>query len=278
MLEIFCWIGLTLFLNAPEVSSTATGGEWKLVWSDEFDGTGAPDAAKWGYDVGDACDLPMGCGWGNNELQYYTRDRRENARVENGVLTIEAHRETYETREYTSARLVSKAHWKYGRFECRARLPEGRGTWAAFWMLPSGGEYGHGHYGPWPHSGEIDILEYVGYQKDTIYSNTHTLKYNGLDVTDQPGSVYIAGVENSFKTYALEWSEDRMDFFVDDRLFHTYHGHDEYEVWPFDRPFYLILNLAVGGNWGGRKGVDETIWPQQYEIDYVRVYQKETNQ
>ncbi len=173
---------------------------WQLVWSDEFNYSGLPDAAKWGYDVG-------GSGWGNKELQYYTDRRKENARVENGHLIIEVRRDGFGNNEYTSARLTSKGKgdWTYGRFEVRAKLPSGRGTWPAIWMLPSGKSYGNAG---WPDNGEIDIMEHVGFDPE----------------------------------------------------------------WPFDKPFHLILNLAVGGTWGGGKGVDQSIWPQRMEIDYVRVY------
>lgn len=265
----FIWITFTADGYAQAVKS------WNLVWADEFNNEGLPDASKWSYDVGDACDRPMGCGWGNNELQYYTLSRSQNARVENGVLIIEAHNEKYASRDYSSARLVTKGKgdWINGRFEIRARLPHGKGTWAAVWMLPSDGEYASGAYGPWPHSGEIDILEYVGYKKDTIFGNTHTLAYNGLHVTDMPGRRYHPGVEDKFHTYVLEWQKDRLDFFIDGIKYHSYDKQNGYEEWPFDKNFYLVLNLAVGGNWGGREGVDESIWPQRMEIDFVRVYQ-----
>ena len=150
------------------------------VWSDEFDYTGLPDSARWDYDLGDGC--PKLCGWGNNELQYYTARRLGNARVENGRLIIEAHREDFEGRQYTSARLVSrhKGDWKYGRIAVRARLPRGRGVWPAIWMLPT-----HWKYGGWPESGEIDIMEHVGYEPDSVYSALHTKAYNGMAGTQK---------------------------------------------------------------------------------------------
>lgn len=250
----------------------------ELVWSDEFDYEGLPDSSRWSYNVGDACDLPIGCGWGNNELQYYTERRLENARVENGHLIIEAHREDYQGRDYTSARLLTlgKGDWRYGRMEARARLPQGKGVWAAIWMLPSAGEYGHGEYGHWPHSGEIDIMEHVGFLPDSVFGNTHTLAYNGMHNTDEPGSRFLPDAEDVFHTYAIDWQPDRIDFLVDGEKFHEYLRQDNYEVWPFDKPFYLVLNIAVGGNWGGRYGVDESVWPQRMVIDYVRVYQNKS--
>lgn len=249
--------------------------DMELVWSDEFDYEGLPDSTKWGYHLGDACDLPMGCGWGNNELQYYT-DRPGNARVAGGTLIIEAHRQNVNGRKYTSSRLVTqgKGDWLYGRFEIRAQVPQGRGVWAAIWMLPSDGDYGIGKYGPWPHSGEIDIMEHVGFDKDTIVSNTHTLSANGMHGTDDPGRVFVPTAEEAFHTYAIEWTPEKIDFYVDDQNYHTYHRESSYEVWPFNQPFYLIMNIAVGGNWGGRHGIDDESLPWRMKVDYVRVFQK----
>ena len=188
---------------------------WRPVWSDEFDTPGLPDPAKWSYDVG-------GHGWGNRELQFYTEGRRENARVEDGRLIIEARREDWEGRPYTSARLNSKASWTYGRIDVRAKLPRGRGTWPAIWMLPVRGEYGKGG---WPDNGEVDIMEHVGFDPGVVHGTIHSRAYNHVDRTQRGKS------------------------------------------------FRNLLNVAVGGNWGGQKGVDDSIWPQRFEIDYVRVSQ-----
>lgn len=250
--------------------------ERALVWSDEFDYEGLPDSNRWSYNVGDACDLPMGCGWGNNELQYYTFQRPENARVQDGRLIIEARREDFGNRKFTSARLLTKdkGDWLYGRIEVRAKVPSGLGTWAAIWMLPSAGDYAKGVYGGWPHSGEIDIMEHVGFLPDSIFGTVHTLDHNGMHGTEKPGHFYLPSAKDNFHVYAIEWSAEKMDFFVDDEKFHTFVNKGKgYESWPFDQPFHLLLNIAVGGNWGGKRGVDESIWPQQMEIDYVRVYQ-----
>jgi beta-glucanase (GH16 family) len=152
--------------NVKALSAADGGDPWQLVWSDEFNYSGLPDRSKWGYDVG-------GHGWGNKELQYYTERRKENARVENGHLIIEARRDGSESNEYTSARLVSKGKgdWTYGRFEVRAKLPSGRGTWPAIWMLPSVKSYGGGG---WPDNGEIDIMEHVGFDPNVIHGSAHT--------------------------------------------------------------------------------------------------------
>ncbi|MFO0414867.1 MAG: family 16 glycosylhydrolase [Bacteroidota bacterium] len=241
----------------------------KLVWSDEFNQSGLPDSAKWGYDAGRGC--PQNCGWGNNELQYYTVSRKENARVENGHLIIEAHRENFQSSNYTSARLVTKekGHWKYGRIEVRAKLPSGNGMWPAIWMLPA-----HSKYGNWPHSGEIDIVEYVGYIPDSLYATVHTGAYNGMINTQKGGRTYRNDLHSEFHVYSSIWTEDSISFFIDGEKYFSFRNDQKGSaVWPFDQAFYLILNIAVGGNWGGKKGVDNLIFPQRMEVDYVRVYQ-----
>ncbi len=271
-----CWVLILVFQNLLLFSQRIDPpAGMRLVWSDEFDRDGLPDSTRWGYHSGDACDLPMGCGWGNHELQYYTSGRLENARVEGGILIIEARREPWETRQYTSARLVSKGRgeWRYGRVEVRAKVASVRGSWPAIWMLPAAGDYGQGVYGGWPHSGEIDIMEHVGYLPDSIFANTHTLAFNGMHANDQPGRIWVPNAKDDFHIFALEWHPDRLDFFVDGQKFHTYSKGPTYEIWPFDQPFFLVLNLAVGGGWGGKYGVEETAWPQRFEIDYVRVFQ-----
>lgn len=244
--------------------------EYILVWSDEFETAGLPDSTRWSYDAGDGC--PGLCGWGNNELQYYTVQRMENARVEDGRLIIEARREPFRGRNYTSARLVTKGKgdWRYGRMEVRAKLPSGRGTWPAIWMLPTAGAYGG-----WPASGEIDIMEHVGFVPDSIYGTVHTEAYNHVRGTHRSGAIAVADCESEFHLYAIEWSEEKIDFLIDDWRYFTFRREgSSFEAWPFDRRFHLLLNIAVGGNWGGQEGVDETIWPQRMEIDYVRVYQE----
>jgi beta-glucanase (GH16 family) len=241
--------------------------EWELVWSDEFDYEGKPDPQKWGYDIG-------GSGWGNNELQYYTEG--ENAYVSDGVLRIEARKENYKGKEYTSTRLISKnkGDWLYGRFEVSVKLPAGRGTWPAVWMLPTDWVYGN-----WPRSGEIDIMEHVGYEPNVIHGTVHTDRYNHKKGTHIGESKYIEGVLDSFHTYAVEWYEDKILFFIDDTLYHrfspfVYTPDPGFQEWPFDKRFHLLINIAVGGDWGGAQGVADDIWPAVMEVDYVRVYQQ----
>lgn len=269
---MFCYISsmktITIAFALSVVFSCEQGPSRKLIWSDEFEKTGSPDSSKWTYDVGDGC--PDNCGWGNNELQYYTSDAR-NVRIEEGNLIIEAHMDSLGGKAFTSAKVVSrsKGDWTYGRFEVRAKLPKGRGTWPAIWMLPTDWKYGG-----WPASGEIDIMEHVGYDPGIIHGTIHTEAYNHMKGTQKEGKINTADAERAFHVYAVDWRENRMDFYVDDQLYHSVEREagDDYKGWPFDQRFYLIMNVAVGGNWGGAEGIDESIWPQRMEIDYVRVY------
>lgn len=241
---------------------------YKLVWNDEFEYEGAPDTDKWSYDVG-------GSGWGNNELQYYTPG--DNAWVEDGKLILEARKAEKEEKEYTSARLITKGKgdWLYGRIDVRAKLPKGLGTWPAIWLLSSGQEYGN-----WPASGEIDIMEHVGYNQDTIHASIHTQAYYHSINTQKTATKYVKGVSEDFHLYSLIWLPDIIKILIDGEVYFTfkptdYEENPSYREWPFNKKMYLILNLAVGGNWGGAKGIDSSVYPQRMEIDYVRVYQSE---
>jgi beta-glucanase (GH16 family) len=259
-LLIFCSLGCFIFL-----SSKSTGP--RLVWSDDFNVNGTPDSSKWSYDLG----VGNPEGWGNNELQFYTRDPR-NARVENGFLIIEARKDSMGHKAFTSARMVSrkKGDWRYGRIEVKAKLPKGKGTWPAIWMLSTDWKYGG-----WPASGEIDIMEHVGFDQGVVHGTIHTELYNHSKGTQKEGKITIADASEAFHIYGLEWTDAKMDFMVDRKIYHTVvrDPNDDFKGWPFDQPFHLILNIAVGGNWGGREGVDENIWPQRMEVDFVKVYQ-----
>ena len=238
---------------------------WELVWGDEFDYTGLPDAKLWSYDVG-------GNGWGNAEKQFYTENREENARVDGNHLVIEARKESWNGRDYTSARLVSKTKgdWTYGRIEVRAQLPAGRGTWPAIWMLPTNSFYGNGG---WPDTGEIDIMEHVGYNPGHIHATIHTDIYNHMIGSQRGGQTRIPDASDVPHVYALEWSPTKMVFSVDGNQFWTYSkSTNNWQGWPFDRDFHLIMNIAIGGTWGGAQGIDDSIFPQKMLIDYVRVY------
>ncbi len=256
-------------MDSLKSESDSLSDGYELVWCDEFDTNGIPDTNSWSYDVG-------GHGWGNNELQFYTKARTENARVENGKLVIEARKEKMEGKKYTSARLVSKgkADWKYGKFVIRAKVPQGKGVWPAIWMLPTKWDLGSGS---WPDNGEIDIMEYVGYAKDTIYGTIHCKAYNHVQGTQKGKNIHIQGVENDFHDYILVWTENKIEVFVDDQKYFEFSKEEGWEKWPFDKEFHLILNIAVGGNWGGKMGVDDKIFPQKMEIEYVKVYQKQND-
>ncbi len=258
-LTLIIWMSSN-FLSNAQVPSTM----WKMVWNDEFDGSGLPDPNKWNYDIG-------GHGWGNNELEYYTAGRTKNARVENGRLIIEAVRESIEGKEYSSARMVTRdrASWNQGKIEVRAKLPKGIGTWPAIWMLADTRPL------KWPDDGEIDIMEHVGFDQGTVHGTIHTLKYNHIIGTQKANQIKVNDCSENFHTYQMEWDKDSLKIGMDGNYYFTYKNEGSgYEAWPFENKFYLILNVAVGGNWGGSKGVDAAIWPQRMEVDYVRVYQK----
>ncbi len=238
---------------------------WKLSWSEEFNYNGLPDSTKWDYEVG-------GHGWGNNELQYYTHANINNVEVNNGSLKIKALHEKMADREYTSARLVTKGkeQFTYGKIEIRAKLPEGRGLWPALWML--GTNIGKVD---WPDCGEIDIMEHVGFDKDSVFGTVHTKAYNHIKGTQKVKKTFIANPYNEYHLYSIEWTPEHMDFFLDNKLYnHVENEHKTSAEWPFDSPFYLILNIAVGGNLGGKKGIDENVFPAVMEIDYIRAYQQ----
>ncbi len=240
---------------------------YELVWHDEFEKDGLPDSTKWDYDVSG-----NEWGWGNNELQYYTKENLKNAEVKNGQLHIHAIKEQVGNKEYTSARLISKnkGDWKYGIIEVKAIIPDGRGLWSAIWMMPT-----KSSYGIWPESGEIDIMENVGFNPDTIVAAVHTKAYNHNLNTHKYGTILIPDCHSKFHIYKLKWNSDKIEIFVDDQKFFEFENENAgYKEWPFDEAFYLVLNVAVGGNWGGMHGIDNSIFPRTMVLDYVRVYQK----
>jgi beta-glucanase (GH16 family) len=255
--------------HTPASSGPGTGSPgrppYRLVWSDEFDRDGAPDATRWSYDAG-------GHGWGNDERQFYTVDRRENARVEGGHLVIEARRESWEGRSYTSARLTSKGKgdWTYGRIEVRAQLPAGRGSWPAIWTLGSTTPL------RWPDDGEIDIMEHVGFDPGVVHASVHTRTYNHVRGTHRTARTPVPDASTGFHVYATEWTADRIETAIDGHVFFTFTREPRggRAAWPFDRPQHLLLNVAVGGHWGGRQGIDDAALPYRFVIDYVRVYQR----
>lgn len=257
-------LSLTCFCT-NKAAETPTPPQMKLVWSDEFNYTGRPDSTKWAYDIG-------GHGWGNQELQYYT-DRLENARVENGELVIEARKENFGGNQYTSCRLVTrgKAEWRYGRFEVRAKLPQGLGTWPAIWMLAAKQHYGDQY---WPHNGEIDIMEHVGFDPGIVHASVHTKAFYHSIGTQKTAKIPVPTAIADFHTYRIDWTTDTIRAFVDDQPYFIFANDGQgWEHWPFDQPFYLLLNIAFGGSWGAAQGVDPGVLPQRMEVDWVRVYQ-----
>ena len=255
--------------------------DWTLVWADEFDGDDIDDS-NWTPELWAPRKV-------NDEDQAYT-DRDKNVRVEDGKLVIEAHLEDYEGARYTSGRLQSsgKRDFLYGRFEIRAQLPSGMGTWPALWMLPSdpfryatnceaGADWqGSATCDAWPNSGEIDIVEHVGYEMGHVHGTVHNESYYWLKWEQRKGRILLPDVAEGFHVYALEWSPERIDAYVDDTLYFSYMNENSgWNAWPYDHPYHLILNVAVGGQWGrAGGGIDDSIFPQRMLVDYVRVYQR----
>ncbi|MGB0979709.1 MAG: glycoside hydrolase family 16 protein, partial [Croceimicrobium sp.] len=245
------------------------GEEWELVWSDEFDGEGLPDTSKWSYNIGD-------WGWGNNEPQYYTENKVKNARQENGHLIIEAHRND-DGHDWTSARLTTQGKYAftYGKIEFRAMVPEGRGTWAAGWLL--GNDYRDEI--SWPYCGEIDVLETVGYEIDDStgsglnHATCHTRAYYFKQGNQIGSEIAVDSMNTKFHTYEVRWYPDRIEAYLDGEYYFTYDKNANDLEWPFHNAQNIIVNLAVGGGWGGAKGIDPNYDSHQYILDYVRVYQ-----
>jgi beta-glucanase (GH16 family) len=268
--EKICFDLIRKHKSSPVVLTQKTSGkEWKLVWSDEFNGTGLPDSSKWAFDIGN-------WGWGNNELEYYTVNRLENARQEDGNLIIEARKDDG-VYPWSSARLTtrSKESFLYGKIEFRAKVPAGRGTWSAGWLL--GDEYKDEF--SWPYCGEIDVLENVGYEMDPKTGNgkTHASIHCGayyFKLGNQPTSIVdVNNMTNEYHIYSIEWLSGSISILIDGKKYFDYHDTSNNLTWPFNKPQNLILNLAMGGGWGGAKGMDPEMQSARFIIDYVRVYE-----
>jgi beta-glucanase (GH16 family) len=233
--------------------------ERKLIWQEEFEGTQL-DQEVWNFELGDGC--PNLCGWGNNERQLYTK---ENHKVQNGQLIITAKKEGS---VYTSTKITTKGkkEFQYGRIEIRAKLPVGTGIWPAFWMLGSNIDTAG-----WPKCGEIDILEYVGKEPEMVYTTLHTQDSHGNTINTK--KTKFNNIEKGFHKYSIDWSKDTIVFYVDDKEVYKFAPDKKTEdKWPFNQPFYIIVNMAIGGNFGGPE-VDDSIFPQEYIVDYIKVYQ-----
>lgn len=266
----FSQIGVLVLLAARALLAAESPlPAWRLVWADEFDQPdgSAPDPAKWVYDLG-------GGGWGNNELQTYT-DRRENSRLEGGRLILEARKERFtgadgRPRDYTSARLKTqgRAAWTYGRFEARMQIPRGQGLWPAFWMLGAAVD----SVG-WPACGEIDIMENIGREPSVVHGTVHGPGYSGAGGIGGRYELPGQALADDFHLYAIEWEPNRIRWLFDNHVYFTLTPAQlpPGRTWVFDRPHFLLLNVAVGGNWPGNPDVT-TVFPQRLVVDYVRVY------
>ena len=245
---------------------------WNIVWQDEFD-KDSLDLTKWSREIG-------GHGWGNNELQFYT-DSDSNSYVENGNLILKAQvvpqgiGSSKGLRYYSSARLrtYGKGDWKYGRIEVKAKVASGQGIWPAIWMLPT-----DWLFGGWPSSGEIDIMEHVGYDLGVVHGSVHTEAYNHKINTKRSSARKIANVDTEFHVYSIIWNKDKISFFIDDVQYFLFENDQQgnYKTWPFDQRFHLLINIAVGGDWPGNPD-NSTNFPRKMLVDYVRVYEKSIN-
>jgi len=264
-----------LVVSSCETDETQTVASFtELVMADEFDADGAPNSSIWSYEIGDGSDTQAGLGWGNNELQYYT-DRSENVTVQNGVLIITAKEEEFNGSNYTSARLLTKGKFEqtHGRFEARIKLPSGKGLWPAFWLL---GDDSNGAE-VWPQIGEIDIMEYVGNEPTRIFGTVHGPGYSGGKSISKSYELKNDRFDTEFHIFGIEWGPDYINYYVDDVLYNQITPEDVTGEWVFNNgPFYIILNVAVGGNLPGSPNA-ETVFPQNMLVDYVRVYKNSYN-
>lgn len=271
VLKYICVIAFVALYGCETDDEQTVARLTNLVLSEEFNTDGAPNPAFWNYDIGRG---PNGDGWGNQELQYYT-NRSDNATIQNGVLLITAREESFEGAQYTSARLLTKNLFEqqYGRFEARIRLPFGQGIWPAFWML--GADIDEN---PWPGAGEIDIMEYRGQEPTILVGSVHGPGYNGGDAISKEYTLENDRFDTGFHVFGIEWGPDFINFYVDDVLYNQITPEDIDEetngegAWVFNKPFYILMNLAVGGTFVGSPNA-ETQFPQTMLVDYVRVYE-----
>jgi beta-glucanase (GH16 family) len=258
-LIVSCLLAVTLSCSDDEQTVTTLN---QLVMQDEFDIDGTPNSTIWGYDIGTGRN-----GWGNNELQYYT-DRPENVTVQNGYLLITARKESYQGSSYTSARLLTKGKFEqaYGRFEARIRLPWGQGMWPAFWMLGADIDTN-----PWPGAGEIDIMEFRGQEPTVVLGTVHGPGYSAGESISKSYTLPNDRFDTGFHVFGIEWTPNYINYYVDDVLYNQITPADVPGEWVFNKPFFILINLAVGGTFVGSPN-SETVFPQTMLVDYVRVY------
>ncbi len=252
---------LAVIISCSDYEQTVTTLD-ELVIQDEFNTNGAPNDAIWSYDIGTGNN-----GWGNNELQFYT-NRKENVSVQNGYLLITARKESFQGSSYTSARLLTKGKFEqaYGRYEARIKLPWGQGIWPAFWMLGADIDTN-----PWPGAGEIDIMEFRGQDPTIVLGTVHGPGYSAGESISKSYTLKNDRFDTGFHVFGIEWAPDYVNFYVDDVLYNQITPADVPGEWVFDKPFYILLNLAVGGSFVGSPN-SETVFPQTMLVDYVRVY------
>ena len=262
---VFLLVTLFVFLGCETDEEQTVTNLTKLVMSDEFDTEGAPNSTMWTYDIGRG---PNGDGWGNQELQFYT-NRTENVKVENGYLLITAKEESFEGAGYTSARLKTQGLFEqqYGRFEARIRLPYGKGLWPAFWLLGNDCEQNI-----WPNCGEIDIMEYLGDSPNVVFGSAHGPGYSAGEAETKEYRLENDRFDTGFHVFGIEWGPNYINYYVDGDLYNQITPEDVNGEWVFDHPFYIIMNVAVGGSFPGSPN-EETVFPQTMVVDYVRVYQ-----
>lgn len=250
---------LSCSTNEKQTVTTMT----KLVMQDEFDTAGVPNSALWSYDIGNGSN-----GWGNNELEYYT-DRSTNVKVEGGMLKITANQESYMGSGYTSGRINTKGKFeqKYGRLEARIKMPYGKGLWPAFWLLGA-----NSSTVAWPQCGEIDIVEFLGNKPTSVFGTVHGPGYSGALAISKGYTLNNDRFDTDFHIFGIEWGENYINYYVDNVLYNQITPKNVTGEWVFNQPFYIILNMAVGGNYPGSPNSD-TVFPQTMLVDYVRVYQ-----
>lgn len=258
---IFLFLALITLHGCTDDTQTVVNFT-NLVMQDEFNTDGAPNPILWNYNIGTGQN-----GWGNNELQYYT-DRPKNVTVANGYMIITAHRESFNGSQYTSARLLTKDKFEqaYGRFEARIRLPWGQGLWPAFWMLGADIDTN-----PWPGAGEIDIMELRGQNPATVLGTVHGPGYSGGQSISKSYTLKNGRFDTDFHIFGIEWTPDYVNFYVDDVLYNQITPADVPGEWVFNKPFFILMNVAVGGNFVGPPNA-QTVFPQTMLVDYVRVY------